>query len=165
MTTASLDTNTGKGLLRKIARHKPTLGDEWTLYAGERTDWKVVFTRRTRDYELGEPDRETVVETDSVVYRSGATGARRPFTDEGEIVTVPATRGVWLHGNDVLLAAKFLLEGWHLEVTHCGGSVHSSKHGIASAYLCLRRGCDRLQLGFATTYVNGEQVITGACHA
>lgn len=162
--SASLDTNTGKGLLRKIVRQQPTWGDEWKLRAGENTGWKVVFERRVSG-ELGEPDAEVVVETDSVVTLQGATGRQRPFADRGCEVTVPATRGVWLYGQDVKTVAKFLLDGWHLTVTHCCGSIHSSEFDIASAYLCLCRGCERLQIGSATTYVKGDCVIGGACYS
>ena len=162
--SASLDTNTGKGLLRKIVRQEPAWGDEWKLRAGENTGWKIVFERRVSG-QLGEPDSEVVVETDSVVYRYGETGSVRPCSGEGECVIVPATRGAWLHGQDVKTAAKFLLDGWHLELHHCCGSLHSSKHGIASAYLCLVRGCERLQIGYATTYINGDGVIGGSCYS
>ena len=161
---ASLDTNTGKGLLRKIVRHKPTWGDEWTLHAGESTDWKVVFTRRV-DGKLGEPDTEVVVETDSVVTLRGETGVVRSFHDAEE-VTVPKTRGIGLSRCDTATVAEFLLDGWSLEVTHSAGSVSSSREGLAFAYLSLTKGpCQGVEIGGQTTYVRGRQVCCGACYS
>jgi len=159
--TASLETNTGKGLLRKIVRHKSTWNDEWTLHAGESTDWKIVFTRKTRG-ELGEPDTEIVVETDSVVRLRGDTGRVRPFHDAEE-VTVPPTRWISLWACDTATVAEFLLDGWSLEVTHSAGSVNSSQEGIAFAYLSLVKGCQGVEIGGQTTYLRGRQVCSGAC--
>lgn len=161
--SASLETNTGKGLLRKIVRHKPTWNDEWTLHAGESTGWRIVFTRKTRG-ELGEPDVEVVVETDEVVQQRGHTGVVRSFHDAEE-VTVPPTRWISLWTSDTATVAKFLLDGWSLEVRHSAGSVNSSREGIAFAYLSLVKGCQGVEIGGQTTYVNGKQVCSGACHA
>jgi hypothetical protein len=161
--SASLDTNTGKGLLRKIVRHKSTWGDEWTLHAGESTGWKVVFTRKTRG-ELGDPDTEVVVETDSVVRQQGRTGTVRAFHDSEEVV-VPQTRGVGLWHSDTATVAEFLLDGWSLQVTHSAGSAHSSQEGIAFAYLSLVKGLKEVEIGGHTTYVRGQQVCSGACRS
>lgn len=161
--SASLDTNTGKGLLRKIVRHRPTWNDEWTLHAGESTDWKVVFTRRTRG-ELGNPDTEVVVETDSAVRQQGKTGLVRSFHDSEE-VTVPQTRWISLWACDTATVAKFLLDGWSLEVTHSAGSTSSSQEGIAFSYLSLVKGCQKVEIGGQTTYVRGQQVCSGACRS
>jgi hypothetical protein len=159
--SASLDTNTGRNLLRKIVRHTPTHNDEWTLRAGENTDWKVVFTRRIQG-ELGEPDSEVVVETDSTVRIVGETGRRRPFHDAEE-VTVPATRRIGLWCRDSAMVAQFLLDGWSLEVQHSAGSTHSSQHGMAWSSLRLVKGLATLTVGFPTIYVHGVQVCSGSC--
>jgi hypothetical protein len=98
------------------------LGDEWSLRAGEDTDWKVVFHRRI-DGDIGEPDATVDVETDSIVRLTGETRRVKAFSDSQE-VTVPPCRSVWLHGRDAPLVAKFLLDGWHLRVTHSAGSTH-----------------------------------------
>ena len=159
--TASLDTNTGRGLLRKIARHEPKWGDEWSLRAAEDTDGKVVFHRRI-DGDIGEPDATVDVETDSVVRLHGETGRRKAFEDSRE-VTVPSCRSVWLRGRDTALAAKFLLDGWHLRVMHSAGSTSSSQHGLSFVYLSLVKDCDEVEIGSWTVCVNGTQVCSGAC--
>jgi hypothetical protein len=159
--TASLDTQTGRGLLRKIARHEQQWADEWTLRAAEDTDWKVVFHRRI-DGDIGEPDATVDVETDSIVRLHGETGRVKAFSDSQE-VTVPPCRSVWLRGRDVPLVAKFLLDGWHLRVTHSAGSTHSSEHGLSFIYLSLVKDCDEVEIGSWTVFVNGTLVCGGAC--
>ena len=160
---ASLDTNTGKGLLRKIVRHKSTSNDEWTLHASEAEHWKIVFTRKTRG-ELGDPDTEVVVETDSAVRQRGKTGLVRSFHDSEE-VTVPQTRWISLWACDTATVAKLLLDGWSLEVTHSAGSTNSSREGIAFSYLSLVKGCQGVEIGGQTVYVRGKQVCSGACRS
>jgi hypothetical protein len=159
--SASLDTQTGRGLLRKIARHEQRWADEWTLRAAEDTDWKVVFHRRI-DGDIGEPDATVDVETDSIVRLHGETGRVKAFSDSQE-VTVPPCRSVWLRGRDVPLVAKFLLDGWHLRVTHSAGSTHSSEHGLSFIYLSLVKDCDEVEIGSWTVFVNGTLVCGGAC--
>ena len=158
---ASLDSNTGRGLLRKVARHEPKWRDEWSLRAGEDTDWKVVFHRRI-DGDIGEPDATVDVETDSVVRFQGKTGLRQAFADSKEVV-VPQCRSIWLRGRDAALVAKFLLDGWHLRVTHSAGSTSSSEHGLSFVYLSLVKDCDEVEIGSWTVLVNGTQVCSGAC--
>lgn len=157
----STETPTGKKLLRKIARHQQRWDDEWSLRAGEDTDWKVVFHRRIEG-DLGEPDATVDVETDSIVLMRGETGRVKAFSDSQE-VTIPECSSVFL-GRDVSLAAKFLLDGWRLQVTHSAGSTHSSEYGLAFVYLSLVKGLDEIKIGSCTVLVNGTLVCGGACN-
>ena len=76
---------------------------------------------------------------------------------------MPPCRSVWLRGRDVPLAAKFLLDGWHLRVMHSAGSTNSSEHGLSFVYLSLVKDCDEVEIGSWTVVVHGTQVCSGAC--
>ena len=165
MQRVSADSKDSVKFLRKVARDNAGFGVEWTLYAGESSEWRISFYRKVKG-TLGEPDEEITVETDFKVSMppDREFGEKRAFSDS-EPVMVVRPISVHLSLGSVAIAAKLLADGGRLSVEASSGSTSSSRHGISIYTLAATMPgipYARVDVGGATLAVNGRCVCSGA---
>jgi hypothetical protein len=159
---ASLDTPEGKKLIAKLLRDIDKPRTSVHIRADRSTDWKVIISKTIKG-ELGDPDTEVTIRTDTKIsvydneYGHFASGS------DSQPVTIPYPQYVSLSYSDVRTFLEFVRDGWCFRVSASRGSITSSKHnmGFMSLEAYHRNGNQSITIGYTSVFIDGNHVIRG----